>query len=189
MNDFFLANNESLPYTFIDQNIQIKQVQVKDIDRFAQYASRFKKLESYSVETITPLIEPYILQVMGVCSMATTLEANDFAKHSEEHTLIAELILNIIHVNEAYFKKEKVHQGSGQKTKDVSWFQSFAYLTKFGGHRTDDIMNMSYGAFLKYLDEAQAIERQQIKSYAIATRVANNAKQSGWDKYLKQLDG
>lgn len=187
MNDFFLANNELLPYTFIDQNIQIKQIQVRDIDRFAQYASQFKKLESYSLETITPLIEPYILQVMGVCSMTTTLDAKDFAKHPEQHALIAELILKIIQVNEAYFKKEKVY--SGQKTKDVSWFQSFAYLTKFGGHRPDDIMNMSYGAFLKYLDEAQAIERQQIKSYAIATRVANNAKQSGWDKYLKQLDG
>ena len=48
---------------------------------------------------------------------------------------------------------------------------------------------MTYGAFIKYLNTAQEIERQQIKSYAIATRVANNAKQQGWDKYLKQLNG
>ncbi|WP_018678243.1 hypothetical protein [Acinetobacter tjernbergiae] len=44
---------------------------------------------------------------------------------------------------------------------------------------------MSYGAFLKYIKEAQAIERQQIKSYAIATRVANHAKQQDFEKYLK----
>jgi hypothetical protein len=49
-------------------------------------------------------------------------------------------------------------------------------------------MNMTYGAFIQYLKEAQVLERQQIKSFAIATRVANNAKEKGWDKYLKQLD-
>jgi hypothetical protein len=71
MNDFLL-NNESLPYVFIDQNIEIKQIQVKNLNRFAQFAEPIKKLESYSIETITPLIDTDIIQIMGV-SLATTL--------------------------------------------------------------------------------------------------------------------
>jgi hypothetical protein len=66
MNDFFLLNNESLPYVFIDQNIEIKQIQVKNLNRFAQFADPIKKLESYSIETITPLIDTDIIQIMGV---------------------------------------------------------------------------------------------------------------------------
>jgi hypothetical protein len=37
MNDFFLLNNESLPYVFVDQNIDIKQIQVKDLNHFSQF--------------------------------------------------------------------------------------------------------------------------------------------------------
>lgn len=184
MNDFFLANNESLPHTFIDQKIEVKQVQVKDLNQFAQYANTFKDLESDSIETITPLVEPQILNIMGMCSIVTSLQPSVFSSNTAQTSAIAELVLKIIQVNEAFFKKEKKQQGSG---KESNWFMAFAYLVKTG-HRLDDIMNMTYGAFIQYLKVAQAIERQQIKSYAIATRVANNAKEKGWDKYLKQLD-
>lgn len=189
MNDFFLANNESLPHVFIDQKIEVKQIQVKNLERFAGYANEIKNsLESYSIETITPLVEPQILNIMGICSMVTSLEPKVFAANTAQSRAIAELVLKIIQVNEAFFKKEKKHNGSNNETKQVGWFHSFSYLVK-NGHRHDYIMNMTYGAFIQYLKEAQAIERQQIKSYAIATRVANNAKEKGWDKYLKQLDG
>ncbi|WDZ50177.1 hypothetical protein LF296_12690 [Acinetobacter vivianii] len=184
MNDFFLANNESLPHTFINQKIEVKQVQVKDLNRFAQYANTFKDLESYSIETITPLVEPQILNIMGMCSIVTSLQPSAFSSNTAQTSAIAEMVLKIIQVNEAFFKKEKKQQGSG---KESTWFTAFAYLVK-AGHRPDDIMDMTYGAFVQYLREAQAIERQQIKSYAIATRIANNAKEKGWEKYLKQLD-
>ncbi|WP_336936506.1 hypothetical protein [Acinetobacter beijerinckii] len=188
MNDFFLANNESLTYTFIDQKIEVKQIQVKNLDRFNGYANEFKKLESYSIETITPIIEPQLLNIMGLCSMVTTINPKTFIENNAQTKAIAELVLKIIEVNEAFFKKEKKQSRSAKETKEISWFHSFAYLIK-NGHRHDDIMNLTYGAFIHYLKEAQALERQQIKSYAIATRVANNAKQQGWEKYLKQLDG
>ena len=184
MNDFFLLNNESLPYVFVDQNIEIKQILVKDLNRFSQFAGPIKKLESYSVETITPLIQTNMLQVMGVVSLTTSLDPNCFSEHLENTVAIADLMLKIIEVNNDVFKKEpKSENGKGS-----SWFKAFSYLINHG-HRHDEILNMTYGAFLKYLNAAQAIERQQIKSYAIATRVANNAKQQGWDKYLKQLNG
>lgn len=183
MNDFFLLNNESLPYVFIDQNIEIKQIQVKHLNRFGQFADQIKKLESYSIETIAPLIETNIIQIMGVFSMVTTLDADYFTDRLESTEAIAELILKIIQVNEDFFKKEL----KGENSKDSSWFNAISYLIKHG-HREEEVLNMSYGAFLKYIKETQAIERQQIKSYAIASRVANNAKQQAWVKYLKQLD-
>jgi hypothetical protein len=88
MNDFFLLNNESLPYVFIDQNIEIKQIQVKNLNRFAQFADPIKKLESYSIETITPLIDTDMIQIMGVFSLVTTLDANYFADHLENRKLL-----------------------------------------------------------------------------------------------------
>ncbi|WP_312057641.1 hypothetical protein [Acinetobacter courvalinii] len=188
MNDFFLANNESLLHIFIDQKIEVKQIQVKNLDRFAKYANKIKdELKSYSIETITPLVEPQILNIMGMCSMVTSLDSKVFVANMAQATSIAELVLKIVEVNEVFFKKDKRQGRANKEIKEVSWFHSFTYLVK-NGHRHDDIMNMSYGAFMEYLKEAQAFERQQIKSYAIATRVANNAKQQGWDKYLKQLD-
>lgn len=184
MNDFFLLNNESLPYVFVDQNIEIKQILVKDLNHFSQFAGPIKKLESYSVETITPLIQTNILQIMGVVSLTTSLDPNSFSEQLDNAVVIANLLLKIIEVNNDVFKKEP----KSENEKGSSWFKAFSYLINHG-HRHDEILNMTYGAFLKYLNAAQAIERQQIKSYAIATRVANNAKQQGWDKYLKQLNG
>jgi hypothetical protein len=188
MNDFFIANNESLPHTFNDQKIEVKQIQVKDLARFSIYAIKIKDaLESYSIETITPLIEPHMLNIMGLVSIVTTLSPKTFVENMAQTKAIAELLLKIIEVNETFFKKEKRQNRTNKETKEVSWFRSFAYLIQ-SGHRHGDIMDMTYGAFMHYLKEAQALERQQIKSYAIATRVANNAKQQGWDKYIKQLD-
>lgn len=189
MNDFFIANNESLPHTFIDQKIQVKQIQVKDLARFSIYAINIKDaLESYSLETITPIIEAQMLNIIGLVAIVTTLSPKTFIENAQQTKAIAELVLKIIEVNEIFFKKEKKQGRANKEIKEFTWFNSFAYLVK-SGHRHDDIMNMSYGAFMNYLKEAQALERQQIKSFAIATRVANNAKQQGWDKYIKQLDG
>ena len=184
MNDFFLLNNESLPYVFVDQNIEIKQILVKDLNHFSQFAGPIKKLESYSVETITPLIQTNTLQIMGVVSLTTSLDPNSFSEQLENTVALADLVLKIIEVNIDVFRKEL----KSENEKGSSWFKAFSYLINHG-HRHDEILNMTYGAFIKYLNAAQAIERQQIKSYAIATRVANNAKQQGWDKYLKQLNG
>lgn len=187
MNDFFIANNESLSYVFIDQKIEVKQIQVKNLDRFSVYAIKIKEaLESYSIEAITPLLEPQMPNIMGLVAMVTTLSPKTFIENTAQTKAIAELVLKIIEVNEAFFKKEKKQSRAKKETNEVSWFHSFAYLIK-SGHSHDEIMNMTYGAFLHYLKEAQSLERQQIKSYAIATRVANNAKQQGWDKYIKQF--
>ena len=107
MNDFFLLNNESLPHVFIGHNIEIKQIQIKNLNQFAYFADPIKRLESYSIETIKPIILTSIIQIMGLCSLVTSLDPETFSKHIGNQDAIADLILKIIQVNEAYFKEEK----------------------------------------------------------------------------------
>lgn len=188
MNDFFLLSNESLPHVFIDQNIEIKQIQIKNLNKFAYFADPIKQLESYSIEAIEPLIETNIIQIMGLFSLATTLDAEYFTKHLGNKSDIAKLILKVIEVNEDFFKKDELpKRPTQQKTESASWFYSFQYLISCG-HRSNDIMNMSYGAFLKYIEAAQRNERQNIKNTAVAVRMAMNTSKQDWEKSIKQLD-
>ncbi|MGA4742205.1 hypothetical protein ACPC5Q_02400 [Acinetobacter junii] len=187
MNDFFLLNNESLPHVFIDQNIEIKQIQVKNLNQFAYFADPIKKLESYSIETITALVETEIFNIMGLCSLVTSLDAEAFSKHIANQDAIAELVLKIIQVNEAFFKKEKQQSRSKTEVNEATWFDSFQYLISCG-HRPDEILNMPYGAFLKYIEAAQRNERQKIKNTAIAVRIAMQSSKQEWEKSMKQLE-
>ena len=187
MNDFFLLNNESLQHAFVDQKIEVKQIKVKDLNHFAQFADSIKKLDSYSIETITALIETEIFNIMGLCSLATSLDPETFAKHIANQDAIAELVLKIIQVNEAYFKEEKPKKQQRENQKKYSWFDSFQRLIS-NGHRQDDILNMSYGAFTGYLKAAQRCELQRLKTIAIATRAAS-AKNNDFDKFVSGLDG
>lgn len=187
MNDFFLLNNESLPHVFIDQNIEIKQIQIKNLNQFAYFADPIKQLESYSIETIKPIILTSIIQIMGLCSLVTSLDPETFSKHIGNQDAIADLILKIIQVNEAYFKEEKPKKQQRENQKKYSWFDSFQRLIS-DGHRQDDILNMSYGAFIEYLKAAQRRESQRLKTIAIATRAAS-AKNNDFDRFVSGLDG
>ena len=187
MNDFFLLNNESLPHVFIDQNIEIKQIQIKNLNQFAYFADPIKQLESYSIETITALVETEIFNIMGLCSLVTSLDPEAFSKHIANQDAIAELVLKIIQVNEAFFKKEKQQSRSRSEVNESTWFDSFQYLISCG-HRPDDILTMPYGAFLKYIEAAQKNERQNIKNTAIAVRIAMHSSKQEWEKSIKQLE-
>ncbi|MEQ1349637.1 hypothetical protein ABLU18_02065 [Acinetobacter junii] len=188
MNDFFLLNNESLPHVFIDQNIEIKQIQVKNLNQFAYFAEPIKQLESYSIETIKPIILTSIIQIMGLCSLVTSLDPETFSKHIGNQDAIADLILKIIQVNEAYFKEEKPKKQQRENQKRYSWFDSFQRLIS-NGHRQDDILNMSYGAFTEYLKAAQRSDSQRLKLNSIAIRSAQHANQNDFKKFLSGLDG
>ena len=187
MNDFFLLNNESLQHTFIDQKIEVKQIKVKDLNYFAQFADSIKKLDSYSIETITAVVETEIFNIMGLCSLVTSLDPETFSKHIGDQDAIADLILKIIQVNEAFFKKEKQQSRSKTEVSESTWFDSFQYLISCG-HRPDEILNMPYGAFLKYIEAAQRNERQKIKNTAIAVRIAMHSSKQEWEKSIKQLE-
>ena len=83
---------------------------------------------------------------MGLCSLATSLDPETFAKHIANQDAIAELVLKIIQVNEAFFKKEKQQSRSKTEVNESTWFDSFQYLISCG-HRPDDILTMSWRIF------------------------------------------
>lgn len=188
MNDFFLLNNETLPHFFLDHQVEIKQIQVKNLNRFAQFADPFKTLENHSVEAITPLIEDQILNIMGLCSLVTTLKPNILIENLGQSTAITELIIKIIQVNEAYFKNEKAKTRKKDNSKKSSWFDSFQLLISTG-HRTEEILEMSYGAFTEYLKAAQRYDSQRLKFNSIAIRAAQHANQIDFKKFVSGLDG
>ncbi|WP_336982571.1 hypothetical protein [Acinetobacter modestus] len=185
MNDFFLVNNESLSHMFVDRNIQVMQIQVKNLNQFAFYAEPIKALDVYSIEMTRAVIDEHIVKIMGLCSMVTTLDPDAFTTNIQNRDAIVDLVLKIIQVNEAYFKKEKKKQ-SKKKDDNQSWFDSFQYLVS-AGHRPDDILNMPYGAFTEYMRSAQRRESQRLKSIAIATRAAYHAKQNDFEKFISGL--
>lgn len=188
MNDFFLINNETLPYDFLDHKIEIKQIQVKNLNRFAQFADPFKRLEDPSVEAIKPLIKDQILNIMGLCSLVTTLKPSIFIENLGQSNALTELIIKIIQVNEAYFKNEKAKTRKKDNSNKSSWFDSFQLLVSTG-HRTDEILEMSYGAFTEYLKAAQRSDSQRLKLNSIAIRSAQHANQNDFKKFLSGLDG
>ena len=107
MNDFFLLNNESLQHTFVDQKIEVKQIKIKDLNHFAQFAEPIKKLGSYSIETITALVETEIFNIMGLCSLVTSLDP------------------------------EKQQSKSKTEVNESTWFDSFQYLISCGHRPDD----------------------------------------------------
>ena len=119
--------------------------------------------------------------------MVTSLDPQAFSKHIANQDVIAELVLKIIQVNEAFFKKEKQQSKSRSEVNEATWFDSIQYLISCG-HRPDDILNMPYGAFLKYIEAAQKNERQNIKNTAIAVRIAMQSNKQEWEKSIKQLE-
>ena len=130
---------------------------------------------------MTHLNELYLME-MG--KMVTSLDPQAFSKHIANQDVIAELVLKIIQVNEAFFKKEKQQSRSKTEVNESTWFDSIQYLIGCG-HRPDDILNMPYGAFLKYIEAAQKNERQNIKNTAIAVRIAMHSSKQEWEKSMK----
>ena len=133
---------------------------------------------------MTHLNELYLME-MG--KMVTSLDPQAFSKHIANQDVIAELVLKIIQVNEAFFKKEKQQSRSKTEVNESTWFDSIQYLIGCG-HRSDEILNMPYGAFLKYIEAAQKNERQSIKNTAIAVRIAMHSSKQEWEKSIKQLE-
>ena len=127
------------------------------------------------------------LYLMEMGKMVTSLDPQAFSKHIANQDVIAELVLKIIQVNEAFFKKEKQQSRSKTEVNESTWFDSIQYLIGCD-HRPDEILNMPYGAFLKYIEAAQKNERQNIKNTAIAVRIAMHSSKQEWEKSMKQLE-
>ena len=185
MNDFFLADNR----TFQLGEIEVKQIQVKSLDLFCRHAETVKeylKDKDYSDEILIELFKAHTVDVIQTCVMTTNLTTESIFNVAKDQALFLDMLRAVLTVNAAYFKPEKPKRGAKQSNEKVTWFDSFQYLIE-SGHRHDDIMNMSYGAYLQYVKAAQRSELRKMRSQVNLMRSAQHAQNREFKKLMEDL--
>ena len=185
MNDFFLADNR----TFQLGEIEVKQIQVKSLDLFCRHAETIKeylKDKDYSDEILIELFKAHAVDVIQTCVMTTNLTTESIFNVANDQALFLGMLRAVLTVNTAYFKPEKPKRGSKSSNEKSTWFDSFQYLIE-SGHRHDDILNMSYGAYLQYLKAAQRNELRKMRSQVNLMRSAQHAQNREFKKLMEDL--
>ncbi|WP_075175723.1 hypothetical protein, partial [Acinetobacter indicus] len=185
MNDFFLAANR----TFQLGDIEVKQIQMKSLDLFCQHAETVKeylKDKDYSDAILIELFKAHAVDVIQTCVMTTNLTTESIFDVANDQALFLDMLRAVLTVNKPYFKPEKQKRGAKQSSEKVTWFDSFQYLIE-SGHRHDDILNMSYGAYLQYLKAAQRNELRKMRSQVNLMRSAQHAQNREFKKLMEDL--
>ncbi|MFW1859236.1 hypothetical protein [Acinetobacter defluvii] len=185
MNDFFLANNDA----HINQYGQeIRQFLVKDLESWAPIAEpiRIALKRNYSDESIEAAIHANKFKAIAMCSFATDVtgvQIDEMIQNDADRFI--DLFKDVISVNKAFFDQEDVKKTQSKNDK-TTWFDSFQSLIS-KGHKHQDILNYSFGAFLEYLKAAQRYERNSILSQSTTMRVAYHADKKGFSGYTKAV--
>ena len=185
MNDFFLADNR----TFQIGEIEVKQIQVKSLDLFCRHAEtvkEFLKDKDYSDEILIELFKAHTVEVIHTCVMTTNLTTESIFNVANDQAFFLDMLRAVLTVNTAYFKPEKPKRRTKQSNEKSTWFDSFQYLIE-SGHRHDDIMNMSYGAYLQYVKAAQRSELRKMRSQVNLMRSAQHAQNREFKKLMEDL--
>ena len=193
MNDFFLATNRCITDTFLDEAVEVRQIQMKDFDQWLIHAEPIKqalKDKDHSDEILTEVVQSHVLHSVLLCSLVTDQKVEPlFAMAQVEQGEFVKLLKTVLSVNKAYFVEEKKRPGQNrrsQKNDESTWFDSFQYLISMG-HSHNDIMQMTYGAFERYLKAAQKNERQKLAALSNAVRSAQHASQKEFKRYFEEL--
>ena len=185
MNDFFLATNRSIKL----QHIEVRQIQMKDFDIWATHAEPLKnfiKDQNHSDMILTELFKVHGVQVISTIACVTELDNELLVELAVDEQGFKELLKAVLLVNQAYFKYEKPKRGAKKQTAESTWFDSFQYLIS-AGHRPDDIMNMTYGAFDQYLKSAQKDHKNKLQYLSSVIRSAHHANAKEFKKFFEEL--
>lgn len=186
MNDFFLATNESITN---ELGITVKQITVKDLGTWFQHAEpiRLELKKDYSDESIEKVFNLHKMPSLFLCKM-TTDKTNDelISLVSNDFSNIITLLKSIIEVNIKYFDQEDAKKSRSTAKSESSWFDSFQLLIN-SGHDHNDIMNMSYGAFIMYTKATSRKANFDLARLANAMRMAQHASNSDYEKLIKKL--
>lgn len=187
MNDFFLATNRSITL----DDIEVRQVQMKDFDIWATHAEvikNFIKDRDYSDDILTDLFASHALQVISTIACLTDITQESLLKTAVNESEFKQLLKTVLNVNHAYFKYEKPKRGSKKaaQSSESTWFDSFQYLIS-AGHRHEDIMNMTYGAFEQYLKSAQKDHKNKLQYLSSVIRSAQHANAKEFKKFFDDL--
>ena len=193
MNDFFIANNRSISTAFLDTSVDVRQVQMKDFDLWLSHAEpvkAFLKDKDYSDEILTALFQEHTIAVLTICNMVTDLDNEAMMQQAKEsQTKFLNILKTVLIVNESYFKPKPEKPKMGQKKEVVSdstWFDSFQFLVS-AGHHHQDIMNMTYGAYERYLQAANKDYRSKLQYLTVAIRSAQHADANNFKKFMDEL--
>ena len=185
MNDFFLATNRSIKL----QDIEVRQIQMKDFDIWATHAEvikNFLKDKDHSDEILTELFKAHGVQVISVITCVTDLDNDSLLKLAANEQEFKQLLKAVLSVNHAYFKYEKPKHTAKKQAIESTWFDSFQYLIS-AGHRHEDIMNMTYGAFDQYLKSAQKDHKNKLQYLSSVIRSAHHANTKEFKKFFEGL--
>ena len=190
MNEFFVASNRSIKVG----ELLIHQLQMHNFDEWLGAGRVIKDfLDNHPSETAQKIFDEHPFestQLIAYSLKCSSEQAVDFFKQESKFNIM--LLDAAIKVNEAFFsepkpKKQKSKRSRNTKEpKQPSWFETFQYLTK-AGHRNDDIMQMSYGAFIGYLGAAQKQRSQSLLTNTNLMRAAQHAKDKAYAKLTDEL--
>ena len=187
MNDFFLATNRSITL----DDIEVRQIQMKDFDIWATHAEPLKnfiKDRDYSDEILTELFAAHALQVISAIVCVIDITKESLFKIAVNEQEFKQLLKTVLNVNHAYFKYKKPKRGRKKavQSNESTWFDSFQFLIS-AGHRPDDIMNMTYGAFDQYLKSAQKDNKNKLQYLSSVIRSAHHANAKEFAKFFEGL--
>lgn len=181
MNDFFYVSNSKLSVEINETQIFVRQFQMKEINQFVSMANPIRQELSSGIDHAIKQHLIYSLSLVSMLSdlnieLATKLLGSDYDKYKE-------LLEKIIEVNSAFFS-EKVKE-SEEESSDT-WFDILQHLVK-AGHRPDDVMDMTYGAFIGF---CKAINKQcinEVINTANITRTAHHADNRSYEKFTNEM--
>ena len=187
MNDFFLATNRSI----MVNDIEVRQIQMKNFDTWVPHAEvlkNFIKDRDYSDEILTELFTTHAVQVISTIACVTDITQESLLTIAVNEQEFKQLLKTVLNVNHAYFKYEKPKRGSKKaaQSSESTWFDSFQYLIS-AGHRHEDIMNMTYGAFEQYLKSAQKDHKNKLQYLSSVIRSAHHANAKEFKKFFDDL--
>lgn len=193
MNDFFLANNRSITIKVLGHDLEVKQLQMHNFDIWSPIASVIRdslKQSNYSDLIGAGLVKDHGAHVFQLCSMCTSTDVETLLDLAESDPLeFGHLLKHVIEVNGAYFKEEIKPGPKNRKKKgeaEHTWFDSFHYLIAYG-HRHEDILQMTYGTFIKYLQSAQKYQCNRGKFDSNIIRAAHHADKKGFTTFQDEL--
>ena len=192
-NTFFLG---ACLATFIASPVFAKELSIGNADSdlgklaFSGWLRANIQDKDYSDEILTALFKEHTIAALTICNMVTDLDNEAMMQQAKEsQTKFLNILKTVLIVNESYFKPKIEKPKMGQKKEadsDSTWFDSFQFLIS-AGHHHQDIMNMTYGAYERYLNAATKDYQSKLQYLTVAIRSAHHADASDFKKFFEGL--
>lgn len=180
MNDLELLTGTPRIFELNQKLLSVRQIQVKDLNHAAVISAMFQQTqkEKGRDDAITELLAD-IITLRGFLYFFTEMNEKDIAE-LRAFDKERELIECILKVNTTYFEVPKKNKKQN-KENEMTYFDWFQTLIA-SGHTHESILEMSYGAFIQYIDVALKYKANAQKDAMTMMRVAYHADAKSFKK-------